>query len=157
MPGQTQVTNSNDRSDVRWYDRIWLQSQIAGRDQIGFAVLLFAALACMSAWIVYQSLYEPQIDIDEAAPLAADFKLDVNQASWAELAVLPGIGQKLAQAIVAYREQTGPFEQVEDLLEVRGIGPAKLAKLQPYLTPLPRAAQAENTVTESVQPAQRTP
>ncbi len=40
--------------------------------------------------------------------------------------MLPGIGPSLAQKIVDYRDQHGPFQRVEDLLDVPGIGPAKL-------------------------------
>ena len=43
---------------------------------------------------------------------------------------LPGIGEVLAGRIIAYREANGPFETVEDLLEVSGIGEAKLAELE---------------------------
>lgn len=50
-----------------------------------------------------------------------------NRATAAELEELPGVGPVLAQRIVAHREANGPFEVVEDLLEVPGIGEAKLA------------------------------
>lgn len=54
--------------------------------------------------------------------LAADAgKVDVNSASAAELADLPGIGQSKAAAIIAEREKK-PFSSVEDLERVRGIG-----------------------------------
>ena len=44
----------------------------------------------------------------------------------AELEALPGVGPATASAIVAYRTEHGPFAAVDDLLDVRGIGPAKL-------------------------------
>ena len=53
-------------------------------------------------------------------------KLDLNQASAEELQLLPGIGEKLSQAIVEYREQNGPFESVDALTRVPGIGEKKL-------------------------------
>jgi competence protein ComEA len=43
-----------------------------------------------------------------------------------ELDALPGVGPSTATAIVSYRTQIGPFASVDDLLKVRGIGPAKL-------------------------------
>ena len=52
--------------------------------------------------------------------------VDLNRATVDELDVLPGIGPATAAAIVAYREQVGPFAAVDDLLKVQGIGPAKL-------------------------------
>ncbi|MDW8138113.1 MAG: ComEA family DNA-binding protein [Bacteroidota bacterium] len=60
--------------------------------------------------------------------------ISVNRASAAQLERLPGIGPKLAAAIVAYREQHGPFRRVEDLLRVRGIGPKKLAQIRDWIT-----------------------
>ena len=54
----------------------------------------------------------------------------VNRASESELEALPGVGPVLAGRIVAYRDQHGPFRQVEDLLGVPGIGEAKLAAIR---------------------------
>jgi competence protein ComEA len=52
--------------------------------------------------------------------------LDLNEATSAELDALPGVGPATATAILDYRTEHGPFVAVDDLLEVRGIGPAKL-------------------------------
>ena len=57
----------------------------------------------------------------------------VNTAPASELQKLPGIGPKLAEAIMAYRKQSGHFASVEQLLEVKGIGPAKLRRLRPFV------------------------
>jgi competence ComEA-like helix-hairpin-helix protein len=59
--------------------------------------------------------------------------MDVNRASAGDLALLPGIGPSLAQRIVAYRDQHGPFPAPEALLAVRGIGQKTLQKLMPFL------------------------
>ena len=56
--------------------------------------------------------------------------IDLNRASPEELEALPGIGPALAQRIVGFRETFGPFRQVDDLLEVRGIGPKLLERLK---------------------------
>ena len=60
--------------------------------------------------------------------------IDLNTASAADLTRLPGIGEKRAQAIVDYRESSGPFQSVEELTEVKGIGEGILAQVYDYVT-----------------------
>ncbi len=60
--------------------------------------------------------------------------IDLNTASVADLTRLPGIGEKRAQAIVDYRESSGPFQSVEELTEVKGIGEGILAQVYDYVT-----------------------
>jgi competence protein ComEA len=60
--------------------------------------------------------------------------LDVNLASTAELAQVPGISQRLAERIAAQRNRLGGFSRLEDLRAVRGIGPISLKRLRKYLT-----------------------
>ena len=55
--------------------------------------------------------------------------VDLNTANESDLDALPGIGPATAAAIVAHRDRHGPFTSVDQLLEVRGIGPAKLEQL----------------------------
>ena len=62
---------------------------------------------------------------------AASQQININLASVVELEQLPGVGPATAKAIVAYREKFGAFLKVEDLLKVRGIGPAKLSEILP--------------------------
>jgi len=61
-------------------------------------------------------------------------KIDINRAEAWLLEALPGIGEVLAQRIVDYRSQNGPFRTIEDLLKVKGIGPATFAKIRDYIT-----------------------
>jgi competence protein ComEA len=60
------------------------------------------------------------------APENVEFGVDVNQATASELESLPGVGPVLAARIVSFRADNGPFRAVEDLLDVAGIGEAKL-------------------------------
>ena len=62
------------------------------------------------------------------------FSLNLNTATAEQFISLPGIGEKLAAAIVEYREENGPFSEVEDITRVSGIGAAKLAAIREYLT-----------------------
>lgn len=68
-----------------------------------------------------------------AKPAPAE-PVDVNTATTADLETVPGIGQALAQRIVEFREKNGPFDQVDDLIKVRGIGEKSILRLKPYLT-----------------------
>jgi len=61
-------------------------------------------------------------------------KIDINRAEPWLLEALPGIGEVLAQRIVDYRSENGPFKRIEDLLKVSGIGPATLEKIKDYIT-----------------------
>lgn len=67
--------------------------------------------------------------------LTPDFTpLDLNTATAAELMELPGIGEKLAERIVAYRAANGPFASIEEIMEVEGIGEGKFADLEGRIT-----------------------
>lgn len=59
--------------------------------------------------------------------------LDLNTATVEQLEQLPGIGPSTAKAIVQFREKSGPFERIEDLLAIHGISRKKLEKLRPYV------------------------
>ena len=56
--------------------------------------------------------------------------VSLNNASASELTALPGVGEATAAAIVAHREANGPFTAVEQLMDVRGIGPAKFEAMR---------------------------
>ena len=106
-----------------------------------YAVLLFAALA--ASFVLFgagftlgrggrgavASVGEP---IVRQTPETGGL-LDVNTATAEELETLPGIGEKLAAAIVSYREENGPFESVWMLESVSGIGKGKLEAIAPYV------------------------
>ena len=62
--------------------------------------------------------------------VVADGRVRINEASPDELQQLPGVGPVLAQRIADHREAHGPFSAVEDLLDVPGIGEAKLASMR---------------------------
>jgi len=63
--------------------------------------------------------------------------LDLNTATVEQLEELPEIGPTTARAIVRFREKSGPFRRVEDLLAVRGITKRRLEKIRPLVTVTP--------------------
>jgi len=68
----------------------------------------------------------------EASPTTGEASrgIDLNRSSAAELEEIPGVGPVLASRIVEFREANGPYSEVEDLLDVGGIGEAKLAAMR---------------------------
>lgn len=108
------------------------------RDQSTLATVTAVLLAvAVLWWVVAGGPTDRVIEIDRVEPLPYEFLVDVNAATWPELAQLPGIGEVLARRIVERREQQGPFRSQEDLLEVDGIGRVTLTRLAPHLLPLP--------------------
>ena len=60
--------------------------------------------------------------------------INLNSATSDQLDTLPGVGPSTAKAIISYRNRKGPFGKVEDLLNVPGIGPSKVAALRDQVT-----------------------
>ncbi len=60
--------------------------------------------------------------------------LDLNTATTEQLEQLPGVGPVTAKAIVRFREKSGPFQRVDDLLAIHRISKSRLDKVRPYVT-----------------------
>jgi competence protein ComEA len=128
MAGEKKPT----RADGNW------RPLLRAADQAAVAGLVFLALAGMGGyWIVQGGLRGELIEIDRAEPLVARFQVDVNAATWPELAQLPTIGETLARRIVESRQTGGRYGDLEDLLRVNGIGPRTLERMKPFLLPMP--------------------
>ena len=69
-----------------------------------------------------------------AKPAAAAALINLNTATQAQLESLPGLGAKVAERILEYRQKNGAFKKVEDLMNVKGIGEKSFLKLKPLLT-----------------------
>lgn len=75
-----------------------------------------------------------EIYVPPAGERASVQKIDINRAEPWLLEALPGIGEVLAQRIVDYRRENGPFRTTEDLLKVSGIGSLTLEQIRDFIT-----------------------
>jgi len=73
------------------------------------------------------------IEIDRHPTRQYEYKIDINKATWVEWVQLDGIGNVLAKRIVDDRKTNGPFESIDDVQRVKGIGPKTLKKFRSYL------------------------
>ena len=105
-----------------------------GRDRwwtiaFGFVLLLFGVTQAVQRhgwdWLLFPQ--EPIVDRIEP------YRLDINTAEWPIWMQLPGIGETLARRIVDHRNAHGPFTSIDQLDDVRGIGPKTLASIRPHL------------------------
>ena len=60
-------------------------------------------------------------------------KLNINEATAADIQLLSGFGEALSQAVVDYRTANGPFRSVDELANVPGVGAARLEAVKPYI------------------------
>ncbi len=102
----------------------------------GAVLALYAALTLHAGGDYTISGAHPTQPVVSAQPRVylPDQLLDLNTATLDQLQLLPGVGPAKAQAILDYRESTGPFTAPEELMNVSGIGPATYEKLAPYIT-----------------------
>ena len=83
----------------------------------------------------------PREAVDRARDgFARDPNLGVRTATAQQLTVLPGVGEKLAARIVEYRQKSGGFKNVQELMNVRGVGEKNFLKLKPQITVGPAKA-----------------
>lgn len=71
-----------------------------------------------------------------AAPPRAE-RMNLNTATEMQLATLPGIGPKTASLIMQYRQKSGGFKKIEEIMNVRGVGEKSFLKLKPLITVTP--------------------
>ena len=100
------------------------------RNRFRFGRLVRSAGAAVAlVWLV--ALAGVPAGADDAPALRG--VVNLNTATPAQLEMLPGIGAARARAVVEARDARGGFQSVDDLLAVKGIGEASLAKLRPHL------------------------
>lgn len=95
---------------------------------------LLTILILLSCYFVVRDIRDIN-PIPEPKELPEDdqYYIDLNTASADDFQKIPGVGYKLANNIVAYREENGPFRQYSELLNVKGIGHNNLAVILDYV------------------------
>jgi competence protein ComEA len=68
--------------------------------------------------------------------------LDLNRATEQDFDALPGIGARLAERIIAYRQSVGTFHSLDELRQVKGIGSKKFERIRPLITVMPDSESA---------------
>jgi competence protein ComEA len=122
----------NSSTDAR---QPWLKRS-QHRSLLALVASCLLALACH--WVYLGGHRGQLIEIDRAEPLTAKYLVDINRADWPEMVQLPGLGETLALKIIADRQANGPFQDIEDLDRVDGIGLRTLERIRPYLIPIPQ-------------------
>ena len=108
----------------------WLMFALAGIFLIALALLYRQAAAVAPGTDYTISVQRQAAERVTPEPPEPEGPVDVNTAGLDELQRLTGIGPALAQRIIDYREEHGPFQSVDELLEVKGIGEATLEKFR---------------------------
>lgn len=99
-----------------------------------------AVIFLLASGFWYSHLYYDGKVLRETAPvleteqIIAGSEINLNTASKEELMLLDGIGENLAERIIEYRAENGPFARTEDIQNVKGIGEKTYAKIAEELT-----------------------
>jgi competence ComEA-like helix-hairpin-helix protein len=111
------------------------------------STMRFRQLAISGCFLICCALLITSGALAKKVPPAAP--LDLNTATAPQLSQLPGIGATTAKAIVQFRQKSGPFERVNDLLAIRGISARKLERIRPYVTVSTSAPHKPSSSRES--------
>ena len=114
---------------------------VNGREKLAGAVLVITVAAGILTGILRQeetgrplpAAVNDTVSDSSGRSRRGYIRLDINTATPEELTALPSIGPAKAGAIVAWREENGPFERVDDLVSVKGIGKKTVAVIEKYV------------------------
>ena len=95
------------------------------------------ALACVVMFGIGGQMQIEAAGQDAKAPAAAPAPLNLNVATAADLEKLPGVGAAMATRILEYRQKSGGFKKIEELMNVQGIGERNFLRLKPLVTVVP--------------------
>ena len=103
------------------------------------AIVAIAAIPAAAQQATAASSSKPAAAKTAAAPAAP---VNLNTATQPQLEALPGIGPKVAERILEYRQKNGSFKKIEDVMNVKGIGEKSFLKLKPLLMVTEKADRA---------------
>ena len=107
-------------------------------DQYFLGTLVIVMLALMGwRWVRVSQFGSEPVEIERLESEQLKYRIDINTATRIEWMQLGGIGETLADRILADRETNGRFETIEELDRVKGIGPKTIARIRKYLTVKP--------------------
>jgi len=95
--------------------------------------IVMVVLLILGVGIAAQAEQRASTQAAPASKASGSGPLNLNTATVAQLEALPGIGKSVAERILEYREKSGGFKKVEDLMNVRGIGEKSFLKLKPLI------------------------
>ena len=105
---------------------------MTGRERVAVFVVAILAIAGLGISYYRGRLAPSPVEILKQTEFESQ-GIDINTAEWWELVLLPGIGEKTARKIIEYRDSHGPFQSVDDLTKVSGIGPVTVEQIQRYV------------------------
>jgi competence protein ComEA len=104
--------------------------------------ILMAAILGVAVSAAVASAQSKATTPKAAATATATAPVNLNTATVEQLATIPGVGPKMAERIIDYRQKNGGFKKVEDLMNVSGVGEKSFLKMKPLITVTgPKAGQ----------------
>ena len=102
-------------------------------DDFEFRTRRISSCTLIAVSFLLMALFVVQVCADPKRPPPAH-SVDLNSATAEQLQQVPGIGPSTAKAIVNFRQKSGPFQKIDDLLAIKGISKGRLEKMRPYVT-----------------------
>jgi len=94
-------------------------------------ILMAALVAIVFGTVVASAQTKPNAPSTTAS---ASAPVNLNTATAEQLATIPGVGPKMAERIIDYRQKNGGFKKIEDLMNVSGVGEKSFLKMKPLIT-----------------------
>jgi competence protein ComEA len=94
------------------------------------ALAVAVALVFIASPLLAQRATKPPV----APTVVSTEVVNLNSATAAQIASLPGIGPKTADLVVQYRQKNGPFKKIEEIMNVRGVGEKSFLKIKDRLS-----------------------